>query len=145
MFTRVLYWIEDLCDRIWRGPEWARPAVGGLFLGLILLVLPEMYGVGGSGGVFAPSLFIGAMFGAAFGTVLHMVTPFYSGALGPYALVGMGAVFAGAARAPITAIVILFELTGDYTIILPLMLAIAVATISSLKAVRFGPLLKIVP
>ena len=166
MFTRVLYWIEDLCDRIWRGPEWARPAVGGLFLGLILLVLPEMYGVGypvlqgglegkyalgflivlligkmvatsftigigGSGGVFAPSLFIGAMFGAAFGTVLHMITPFYSGALGPYALVGMGAVFAGAARAPMTAIVILFELTGDYTIILPLMLAIAVATIAS--------------
>jgi len=166
MFTRVLYWIEDLCDRIWRGPEWARPVVGGLFLGLILLVLPEMYGVGypilqgglegkyalgflivlligkmvatsftigigGSGGVFAPSLFIGAMFGAAFGTVLHMITPFYSGALGPYALVGMGAVFAGAARAPMTAIVILFELTGDYTIILPLMLAIAMATIAS--------------
>lgn len=166
MFTRVLYWIEDFCDRIWRGPEWARPAVGGLFLGLILLILPEMYGVGypilqgglqgkyalgflivlmfgkmiatgftigigGSGGVFAPSLFIGAMFGAAFGTVLHMITPLYSGAVGPYALVGMGAVFAGAARAPMTAIVILFELTGDYTIILPLMLAIAVATIVS--------------
>lgn len=165
-FTRILYWIEDLCDRIWRGPEWARPAVGGLFLGLILLALPEMYGVGypilqnglegkyalgflvvllfgkmiatsftigigGSGGVFAPSLFIGAMFGAAFGIILHTITPFYSGALGPYALVGMGAVFAGAARAPMTAIVILFELTGDYTIILPLMLAIAVATIAS--------------
>lgn len=165
-FTRILYWIEDLCDHIWRGPEWARPAVGGLFLGLILLALPEMYGVGypilqnglegkytvaflivlmfgkmiatsftigigGSGGVFAPSLFIGAMFGATFGMILHNITPSYSGAIGPYALVGMGAVFAGAARAPITAIVILFELTGDYTIILPLMLAIAVATIAS--------------
>ena len=82
-------------------------------------------GIGGSGGVFAPSLFCGAMLGAAFGDVVHAVVPGSTAARsGAYALVGMGAVFAGAARAPITAVVILFELTGEYSIILPLMLAI---------------------
>ncbi|MGC1215482.1 MAG: chloride channel protein [Micromonospora sp.] len=161
-FSRSLYLIEDLCDRLWRGPEWLRPAVGGLLLGGLLLVLPQMYGVGypvlgdavvgryavafllvllvgkmlatsltigigGSGGVFAPSLFIGAMLGAAFGTVVHAILPELTGPAGAYALVGMGAVFAGAARAPITAVVIMFELAGEYTIILPLMVAIALA------------------
>ncbi|GAA2486552.1 chloride channel protein [Terrabacter carboxydivorans] len=163
LFTRVLYAIEDLCDAIWRGPEWLRPAVGGLLLGGVLLLLPQMYGVGypvlghavaggyaiafllvllvgkmvatsltigigGSGGVFAPSLFIGAMLGAAFGEVAHLVVPSVAGPVGVYGLIGMGAVFAGAARAPITGVIILFELTGEYTIILPLMLAIVLAT-----------------
>ncbi|MGI8665318.1 MAG: chloride channel protein [Jatrophihabitans sp.] len=165
-FTRVLYWIEDACDWAWlktRGPEWLRPAVGGLLLGMVLLVLPEMYGVGypvlgssiagkyavvflivlmigkmvatsltigigGSGGVFAPSLFIGAMLGSAYGQVLHHLIPGSAGSAGAYGLIGMGAVFAGAARAPITAVVIMFELTGEYTIILPLMTAIVLAT-----------------
>ena len=162
-FSRVLYAIEDICDWAWRGPEWLRPAAGGLLLGGVLLVLPEMYGVGypvlgravagryaiafllvllvgklvacsltigigGSGGVFAPSLFCGAMLGAAFGDIVHGALPSDGGAVGAYALVGMGAVFAGAARAPITAIVILFELTGEYSIVLPLMLAISLAT-----------------
>ncbi|MEP7180504.1 MAG: chloride channel protein [Pseudonocardiales bacterium] len=85
-------------------------------------------GIGGSGGVFAPSLFCGAMTGAVFGDIVHAVLPASSGSLGAYALVGMGAVFAGVARAPITAVVILFELTGEYSIILPLMLAIVLAT-----------------
>ncbi len=162
-FTRILYLIEDACDTAWRGPDWARPAAGGILLGALLLVLPEMYGVGypvldngvygaysfgfvlvlmagkmlatsltigigGSGGVFAPSLFIGAMFGSAFGQTAHHLAPGLAGPSGAYALIGMGAVFAGAARAPITAVVIMFELTGDYTIILPLMAAIALAT-----------------
>ncbi len=161
-FTRVLYQVEDLCDALWRGPDWARPAVGGLALGALLLVLPEMYGVGypvlgkgvygaytigfvlvlmvgkmlatsltigigGSGGVFAPSLFIGAMFGSAFGQAAGHLLPALAGPSGAYALIGMGAVFAGAARAPITAVIIIFELTGDYTVILPLMAAIALA------------------
>lgn len=163
VFSRVLYAIEDACDWAWRGPEWLRPAVGGVLLGGLLMVLPEMYGVGypvlgkavaggygvafliallvgklvacsltigigGSGGVFAPSLFSGAMTGAVFGDVVHAVLPGVGGSPGAYALVGMGAVFAGAARAPITAVVILFELTAEYTIILPLMLAIVLAT-----------------
>ena len=163
LFIRVLYGIEDLCDRVWRGPEWLRPAVGGLLLGLLLLAVPQMYGVGypvlgesvtgryavgvllfllvaktvatsltigigGSGGVFAPSLFIGAMLGAAFGQTAVVLLPGTAGAAGSFALVGMAAVFAGAARAPITAVLIVFELTGEYSLILPLMLAVSLAT-----------------
>ncbi|RLV50095.1 chloride channel protein [Nocardioides mangrovicus] len=164
-FSRFLYLVEDVCDWIWhrtRGPEWLRPGVGGLALGVVLLALPQLYGVGypvlgdavdgryavgfllvllagkmlacsltigigGSGGVFAPSLFCGAMLGAAFGELVHAVDP-GAGPAGAYALIGMGAVFAGAARAPVTAVVILFELTGEYSIILPMMLAIVLAT-----------------
>jgi CIC family chloride channel protein len=165
-FTRVLYWIEDACDWAWRGPEWLRPAVGGLLLGGLLLVLPQMYGVGypvleravgggyligmllvllvgkmvatsltigigGSGGVFAPSLFLGAMFGVAYGDVVGQIAPGQVGVLGAYGLIGMGAVFAGATRAPITGVIIIFELTGEYSLILPLMTAIVLATLVS--------------
>jgi len=161
-FIRVLYGMEDFADRIWRGPEWLRPAAGGVLLGLVLLCLPELYGVGypplehairgeyivwlllallagkviatsltiaigGSGGVFAPSLFMGAMLGSAYGIAVHHLFPGFTGPAGAYGIVGMGAVFAGAARAPITAVIIIFELTGDYRIILPLMFAIALA------------------
>jgi CIC family chloride channel protein len=168
-FIRILYGAEDMADRLWKGrPEWARPAVGGLLLGLLLLALPQLYGVGyppletaevggyavafllvllagkllatsltiaigGSGGVFAPALFMGAMLGTAFGLIANELFPGVAGPAGAYGLVGMGAVFAAAARAPITSIIIMFELTGDYRIILPLMLAVALsAGISSL-------------
>ena len=168
LFIRVLYGTEDLADRIWRGPAWARPAAGGVLLGLLLLAVPQMYGVGypvlsraveghyvlvfvlvllvakiaatsltiaigGSGGVFAPSLFMGAMLGSAFGQGVHALLPTLTAPTGAYALVGMGAVFAGSARAPITAVIILFELTGEYTIILPLMVAIVLATATSTR------------
>ena len=84
---------------------------------------------GGSGGIFAPSLFIGAMAGGTFGRLVHWLFPALTGASGAYALVGMGAVVAGATHAPITAILILFEMTGDYRIILPLMIACILATL----------------
>jgi CIC family chloride channel protein len=71
------------------------------------------------------------MLGAAYGAGVHDLLPGSAGAVGAYALVGMGAVFASASRAPITAVVILFELTGEYSIILPLMLAIVLATATS--------------
>jgi chloride channel protein, CIC family len=162
-FIRVLYAGEDLADRVWRGPSWLRPAAGGILLGLLLLIVPQMYGVGypvlqhavaghyvilallgllaakilatsltmwigGSGGVFAPSLFMGAMLGSAYGAVAHDLLPGLAASAGAYGLVGMGAVFAATARAPITGLIIIFELTGDYRIILPLMCAIVVAT-----------------
>jgi CIC family chloride channel protein len=92
--------------------------------------------IGGSGGVFAPSLFIGAMLGSAYGDVAHALLPHVAHAGGAYGLVGMGAVFAAASRAPMTAVVIIFELTGDYQIILPLMFAIVVATGLSNKLTR---------
>ena len=86
-------------------------------------------GSGGSGGIFAPSLFIGAMVGGAVGTVAHSLWPEITGNPGAYALVGMGAVVAAGTHAPITAIVMIFELTGDYKIILPLMISSIIATL----------------
>jgi CIC family chloride channel protein len=86
-------------------------------------------GSGGSGGVFAPSLFMGAMLGGAFGDLVHRALPNITALPGAYALVGMAAVFAAGAHAPITAIIILFEMTGDYRIILPLMLSTVIATL----------------
>jgi len=160
-FIRAVYGSEDFADRIWRGPEWLRPAVGGVLLGLLLLALPQMYGVGypvlegavdghyvagmlalllvgklvatsltlsigGSGGVFAPSLFAGAMLGSAFGLAAHALVG--GPEAGVYGLLGMGAVFAATARAPITAVLIIFELTGEYALIPLLMIAVVVAT-----------------
>ncbi len=80
-------------------------------------------GSGGSGGVFAPALFIGAMLGGAFGSLVHFLWPASTAGAGAYALVGMAAVFGGAALAPLTAILLLFEMTNSYQIILPLMAA----------------------
>ena len=88
-------------------------------------------GSGGSGGIFAPSLFMGAMLGAAFGSLANVAFPAVTAPPGAYALVGMAAFFSGAAHAPVTAILILFEMTGDYRIILPLMLATVVSTLLS--------------
>ncbi|MFH1532173.1 MAG: chloride channel protein [Pseudomonadota bacterium] len=85
-------------------------------------------GSGGSGGVFAPSLFIGAMVGGAFGAAVHSLWPESTGNPAAYAMVGMAALFAGTGRAPISAIIILFEMTRDYQIMLPLMFAVAVST-----------------
>ncbi len=97
--------------------------------GIKILATSLTIGSGGSGGVFAPSLFIGSMFGGAFGHVVHGLFPTITSTPGAFALVGMAAVFAGAARAPITSIIILFEMTDDYRLILPLMLATVVSTI----------------
>ena len=102
-------------------------ALLGLLVAKILATSLTMW-IGGSGGVFAPSLFMGAMLGSAYGAVAHQLMPGLAVAAGAYGLVGMGAVFAASARAPITAVLIIFELTGDYHIILPLMIAIIVAT-----------------
>lgn len=88
-------------------------------------------GSGGSGGIFAPSLFIGATFGGAYGSLMHGWFPGSVSSAGAYALIGMAAVFAAAAHAPVTAIFILFEMTDDYRIIIPLMSATVVSTLLS--------------
>lgn len=93
-------------------------------------------GSGGSGGVFAPGLFIGAMTGGAFGAVVHRFYPAVTASPGAYALVGMGAVFAASTHAPLTGIIILFEITRDYRIILPLMISTVIGT---LLAARVSP------
>ncbi len=173
VFQKTLYRGEDAADALWRGrPEWLRPVAGGLLLGLLLLTLPQMYGVGypvmdrvlanhyvlwfvvvlmvgkilaasltlwigGSGGVFAPSLFTGAAAGMAFGiTVNHLFGP----AVGPpalYGVVAMGGVFAGAAQAPLTAIASVAEMTGNFTLTLPIMLACGIAA-QLAKRITYG-------
>ncbi|HTU57595.1 MAG TPA: chloride channel protein, partial [Polyangiales bacterium] len=81
------------------------------------------YSSGGAGGIFAPALFIGAMLGGAFGYGDVLLFEHERAQLGAFALVGMGAVFAGVIRAPITSVLIIFEMTGGYGLVLPLMLA----------------------
>lgn len=173
VFKNVLYTTEDLCDRLWGNrPDWARPAVGGIVLGLLLLAVPQLYGVGypvmyaafaghyalwfllilaagkilacsltigvgGSGGVFAPSLFVGATSGMAFGMVAHHFLGPAAGEPALYAIVGMGAVFTSAARAPLTALASTIEMTGDFTLTLPVMLAVAVGTTVS-RGLTYG-------
>ena len=92
-------------------------------------------GSGGSGGIFAPSLFIGAMLGTAIGSVFGGLFPSITAPAGAYGVVGMAAVFAGAARAPFSAILIIYEMTGNYAIILPLMTAVVISTVIS-RALR---------
>src|SRR6202012_1337686 len=111
--------------------------VGGhVVVGLILLFLVSKVlatsltlSIGGSGGVFAPSLFIGAMAGMAFGTVVHRL---FGSAVGPpalYAVIAMGGVFAAAAQAPLTSIASVAEMTGNFTLTLPIMLTCGIAAL----------------
>jgi len=177
-FTRLLYAVEDVSDRV-PLPGWLKPALGGLGVGAIALVVPQVMGVGyvtvsaaldpantwrleaahlggltaltlfgllaakmiatsvtlgfgGSGGIFAPSLFMGASFGGLIGYLIHGLYP-GAGYAGPgaFALVGMAAMVAATTRAPLTAMLILVEMTNDYYLILPLMLATVVATVAA--------------
>ncbi len=163
LFVKLLYFMEDVFDD-WKFPNYLKPAVGGLGLGILGFFVPQVFGTGfnaisdllagklglglllllifgkivatsltlgagASGGVFAPALFTGAMLGGAFGTVANMLFPGIVASSGAYAMVGMAAVFAGAARAPVTAILILFEMTQDYRIVLPLMFATVISTL----------------
>lgn len=90
-------------------------------------------GSGGAGGVFAPSLFIGAMLGGSFGSVVHKLLPEFTAGSGAYATVGIGAFLAAATHAPMTAIFLLFEMTGNYQIILPVMITSIIGTIVANK------------
>jgi len=187
-FIKVLYFFENLWDNIIKMPAFLKAGFGGLSIGIIALLFPEVMGSGyesinsainyinldynglqffegfdfintfwlmaatlifvkilatsltlgsgGSGGVFAPSLFMGAMAGATFGYLVNYLFPGYTANPGAYALVAMGGVVAGTTRAPITAIIIVFELTKENAIILPLMLTCTVSLILSSKLSR---------
>ncbi|MBC8366797.1 chloride channel protein [bacterium] len=93
-------------------------------------------GSGNSGGIFAPSLFMGVMMGGLLGRYFNIWFPDWTAGSGAYALVGMGAVVAAVIHAPITAIIMIFEMTRDYGIILPLMISVVVATLTSQKLER---------
>lgn len=134
------------------------PALGGLVIGGMLIVVPQVMGVGydvvdqalngglplrmlmllcavklvatvvsyssgNAGGIFAPSLYIGAMAGGAVGALVHQLAPTQTADPGAYALVGMGTLFAGIIRAPMTSVFMIFEITQDYQILVPLMVA----------------------
>lgn len=106
----------------------------GVLLTMFLLIFLKMVatavtlGAGGAGGVFAPSLFIGGMIGGTFGELAHRLLPGQTATPGAYAAVGIGAFLAAATHAPLTAIFLLFEMTGNYRIIIPIMLASIVGT-----------------
>ena len=124
--------------------------VGTLALLLVLKVVATSLTIGGgsSGGLFAPALFVGAMLGGLMGAGFEAIAPESTAPSGAYAVVGTAAVFAAAARAPITSLFIVFELTRDYDLILPLMTAVAIATgvaqivtrdtVYSIKLARIG-------
>ncbi len=145
-------------------PAWVRPAIGGLLTGLLALVVPKVIGggygwmqqaidgrlalgtlaalvvakavamtftvsSGGSGGVFAPTLFIGAMLGGALAAALHM--PF-----APLVIVGMAAVFAGAAHVPIATMMMVTEMTGGYGLLVPATLAVVLSYLIQVRLTR---------
>jgi chloride channel protein, CIC family len=164
-FTKLLYSTEDFFERL-QFPEYLKAAVGGLVLGCMAMLFPQILGVGyagidlalaqklawwlmlllvffkilatsitigsgGSGGIFAPSLFVGAMTGGFFGAVVNNLFPGITASAGAYSIVGMGAVVSATTHGPLSAILILFEMTGDYKIILPLMITCIISTLSS--------------
>jgi chloride channel protein, CIC family len=103
---------------------------GGMLLRMMMLLCAVKlaatiisYSSGNAGGIFAPSLYLGAMAGGVVGTLVHQFAPFPTAAPGAYALVGMGTLFAGIIRAPMTSVFMIFELTQDYQILVPLMIA----------------------
>ena len=100
-------------------------ALGAMALLVILKLVATAtcYASGNAGGIFGPSLFIGAMLGGALGGGAHILLPDYTGSVGAYALVGMGTAFAGIIRVPLTSVIMIFEITRDYSIIVPLMIA----------------------
>jgi chloride channel protein, CIC family len=102
-----------------------KPVVAGLSIGS-----------GGSGGMFAPAMKMGAMLGGMFGKIVHLLFPFITATSGAYALVGMGALTAGIMRAPLTVILILFEVTGQYEIVLPIMFASVTSSLIARLAYR---------
>jgi CIC family chloride channel protein len=157
-FTKSLLKARKLFMQLPASTRMWQPAMGGLAIGLMLVVFPQVAGVGyehvdqalnggllisamlllfvvkgfativsyssgNAGGIFAPSLFLGAMVGGVVGLAARAVAPFPVGDPGAYALVGMGTLFAGIIRAPMTSVFMIFELTQDYQIFVPLMIA----------------------
>jgi chloride channel protein, CIC family len=119
------------------GSETIQAATWGTMAPLLLLALIPLKMIatsltlasGGSGGVFGPSMYVGAMLGGAFGWAVHALFPSITAGSGAYALVGIGGLVGGTALAPLTAIILLFEMTDDYRIILPVMLVTAISVV----------------
>ncbi len=131
----LLYWpevygtgFEAMYYLLHEATEWQFLA---LLFGIKLIATCTTLGSGASGGIFSPSLFLGVVAGGLFGHVVHAVLPGLTAEPEAYAMVGMGAVVAGTTHAPVTSILMLFELTGDYHIILPVMIACTLSTVTA--------------
>ncbi len=157
-FTKLLLWMRQAFQRFPYKSVPFQPAFGGVIVGAVALLVPQVLGVGygyvgdalngrmafrlmavlvvlkliatatsyasgNAGGIFGPSLFIGAMLGGSIGSVAHSYLPQYTASPGAYALVGMGTAFAGIVRAPMTSVLMIFEITRDYAVIVPLMIS----------------------
>ena len=162
-FVKMYFYMHQVFAKNTKLPQYLKPALGGLIVGLISIMFPQVLGngyeameralngqifwglalgliflkvlatavtlgSGGLGGVFAPSLFIGAMTGSAFGAMAHTVLPGLTATPETYAVVAMGAVAGAVMQAPLTNILMLFEMTNDYTLILPIMATCIVAS-----------------
>ena len=111
----------DYVDRVLSGDFPVR--IVAVLAVMKLVATPVCYSSGNAGGIFGPSLFIGAMIGGSVGEVAHRLLPGVTGTPGAYALVGMGTAFAGIVRTPLTSVIMIFEMTRDYSIIVPLMIS----------------------
>lgn len=107
-----------------------------LLVFLKLIAVTMSYASGNAGGIFGPALFIGSMLGGSLGTVAHNLFPAHTAGSGAYALVGMGAAFAGIVRAPMTSVLMIFEMTQDYAVIVPLMISNLVSLFISSRLQR---------
>jgi len=130
----IAFWIPELYgfdDSATHTALVARPEIFVLGILILAKILATSFtlGSGGTGGLFTPSLFIGAMFGAMFGSIVGKLFPTIAAPPGAYALVGMGVIVAGTIHAPLSALLIIFEVTADYKIILPLMLGTVTSTL----------------
>jgi CIC family chloride channel protein len=103
---------------------------------LKIVATPMCYSSGNAGGIFGPALFIGAMIGGTVGQVAHHLLPGLTAGPGAYALIGMGTAFAGIVRTPLTSVIMIFEMTRDYSIIVPLMISNLIAFTISYRLQR---------
>jgi CIC family chloride channel protein len=115
----------DQVERVLNGDVVLKAVI--LLAVLKIIATSVAYASGNAGGIFGPTLFIGSMVGASVGAVAHLLFPQSTAGPGAYALVGMGTAFAGVIRAPLTSVIMIFEVTRDYTIIVPLMIANLIA------------------
>jgi chloride channel protein, CIC family len=111
----------DYVDRVLSGDFPVK--IVALLAVMKIIATPACYSSGNAGGIFGPSLFIGAMVGGTVGSVAHTLLPGVTANAGAYALVGMGTAFAGIVRTPLTSVIMIFEMTRDYSIIVPLMIS----------------------
>lgn len=165
IYVKVFYKTRDFFDRL-SIPSVFKPAIGGFFMGILLMFIPQVAGTsygwlqealygklalgllffiaigkiigtalaigsGGSGGVFAPSLVIGASLGGLFGRGIQILIPNSVESYMPFILIGMGSYFAAVGKVPLTSLVIVAEMTGNYSLLVPMTLAVSLAFLLS--------------